>query len=599
MLRRAAAALLSLEGYLITSPVVCVPVSRAVVRDSDPVQSPQLVVLGPSSVSPHRMRFQPSSGVVPILAESVPVTLVSAPQPHYAPSTGFNMLRCDRAPLPSNSHVPNSEATWRMALHRVSSATTAAAATSHVHPPSPLPIFVADPAAKAQSRASWAADPAPRRGLPEPSEEDPDADPEAKTKPSRVRRLRALLALAKRAARTIVASLPVRPTARLVTVDKAAQLVAGSMADRPRSSSGVIVETKHDGVRVVIIKRGHAVVTAHRSSGVLVRPGLAKAVAVLVRHAVPACRRCVLEGELIKSTPQVSKTMDSSGTWRACSNPEERGGLLRRVSLVLFDVLVLGNTATSHFPLLERRAALKRAVKKPIAGRIGVSRGTVLPFGTPFCAVRTLLRDTMQTTARDGHEGLVVKPLDHRYALVGSSAENEHDHEGHPPRLSWLKVKRLADSVDAVVLGAWFGEGRNSGVLSRFLIGVRTGGDGSTPWRFVPIGVVHHGLSNAARRRLTVRYTAPGSAHRMRRYRSRRNGFTQPETVALRWGGAAPDVCIRDVAFADVWEIRGYCPRPGSFLRSAKFVRSRHKTAAEATLLSEVTAIGESFRRSR
>ena len=76
------------------------------------------------------------------------------------------------------------------------------------------------------------------------------------------------------------------------------------------------------------------------------------------------------------------------------------------------------------------------------------------------------LRNALADSIAGGTEGLIVKDLAAQYV------PNKRTRR-------WWKLKKdylessLSDAVDAIVVGVWYGEGKNVGKFSSFLLAVR------------------------------------------------------------------------------------------------------------------------------
>jgi DNA ligase-1 len=95
-----------------------------------------------------------------------------------------------------------------------------------------------------------------------------------------------------------------------------------------------------------------------------------------------------------------------------------------------------------------------------------------------------------------GHEGVMLKDPDAPYTPGDRGRE-------------WLKRKPDVETLDAVVVGAEWGEGRRADLFGTFLLGVRAGGDGGgggeTDDEFATIGKVATGLTDEELADLTER----------------------------------------------------------------------------------------------
>lgn len=128
-----------------------------------------------------------------------------------------------------------------------------------------------------------------------------------------------------------------------------------------------------------------------------------------------------------------------------------------KVCVFAFDLLFLNGAPLVNKPLRERRDLLHSAFE-PVEGEFAFAT-----YGdtNELDAIQTLLDESVKASC----EGLMVKMLD------GTASNYE------PSRRSqnWLKVKKdylagVGDSLDLVVLGAYFGRGKRTSVYGAFLL---------------------------------------------------------------------------------------------------------------------------------
>ena len=125
------------------------------------------------------------------------------------------------------------------------------------------------------------------------------------------------------------------------------------------------------------------------------------------------------------------------------------------ITVNLFDVLCCGGKSCLDMPYSERRALLEK-----IAGG-GAGRKGAGSEGFARCVAAEVVRDeggvedALENSINAGCEGLMLKDLGAPYRAGARGG-------------SWLKLKReyrneLGDSLDLVVIGAFFGKGRRTG----------------------------------------------------------------------------------------------------------------------------------------
>ncbi len=149
------------------------------------------------------------------------------------------------------------------------------------------------------------------------------------------------------------------------------------------------------------------------------------------------------------------------------------------VVLMVFDLLWLNGLSLLKEPLRRRRELLD---------------GLELPRGIERVAVAYVrsageVDEAFDASRERGNEGLIVKDPASAYT---------------PGRrgMSWLKLKKELATLDVVVVGAEYGHGRRSGVLSDYTFAVR--GDGG----LLTIGKAYSGLTDAEIAELTGHFLA-------------------------------------------------------------------------------------------
>ncbi len=128
-----------------------------------------------------------------------------------------------------------------------------------------------------------------------------------------------------------------------------------------------------------------------------------------------------------------------------------------KVCVFAFDILFLNGEATVKKSLRERRELLHRAFET-VEGEFAFAQ-----FGDTkeIDEIQTLLDESVKASC----EGLMVKMLD----------TEESGYEPSKRSRNWLKVKKdylsgIGDSLDLVVLGAYYGKGKRTSVYGAFLL---------------------------------------------------------------------------------------------------------------------------------
>ncbi|CAK7220259.1 ATP-dependent DNA ligase Cdc17 [Sporothrix bragantina] len=128
-----------------------------------------------------------------------------------------------------------------------------------------------------------------------------------------------------------------------------------------------------------------------------------------------------------------------------------------KVCVFAFDLLYLNGAAIVEQPLRERRELLNNAFS-PVEGEFAMA---VHMDGQELDEIQTFLDESVKASC----EGLMVKMLD------GA----ESGYEPSKRSRNWLKIKKdylsgVGDSLDLVVLGAYYGKGKRTSVYGAFLL---------------------------------------------------------------------------------------------------------------------------------
>ena len=181
------------------------------------------------------------------------------------------------------------------------------------------------------------------------------------------------------------------------------------------------------------------------------------------------------------------------------------------ITLNLFDVLYCDGKSCLEMPYSERRALLEKIVGA------GAGAGSTGPYEFARCVTAVTVSDgagveaALEDGINAGCEGLMLKALDAPYR---AGARGSY----------WLKLKReyrneLGDSLDLVVVGAFFGRGRRTGRYGTLLLATY---DGASD-RFSSICKVGTGFTDEDLDRLYQTLFAQGRAQKGPA-RAQRNG---------------------------------------------------------------------------
>ena len=291
----------------------------------------------------------------------------------------------------------------------------------------------------------------------------------------------------------------------------------------------VAIDTKLDGVRIQVHRRGVEVLVVTRSLDDVTgrHPEV-----VEIARALP-CHDVVLDGEVLALGPDGRPRPFQETASRAAT----AGGAVR-LTPAFFDVLHLDGLDLVDSPTAERLVALERVVPEQhrVSRLITADAGEAEEFAAQVLVL--------------GHEGVVVKSLTAPYAAGRRGA-------------TWVKVKPV-HTLDLVVLAVERGSGRRSGWLSNIHLGAR---DGDV---FVMLGKTFKGMTDEILAWQTERF---------RDLQTDDDGYV----VTVR-----PEQVV-EIAFDGVQRSTRY---PGGVaLRFARVIRYRDdKTPAEADTIETVRA---------
>lgn len=234
----------------------------------------------------------------------------------------------------------------------------------------------------------------------------------------------------------------------------------GTITERIEEYGDVAVEYKYDGSRFQFHKQGDTCrIYSRRLEDVTASlPDIAR----LLMAATD--RDVILDGEAIAIKD--GRPMPFQYVIRRFRRKHGIDAMMEEIMLVprVFDILYLDGETLIDLPLSERREKLEEALSEHIAPQVRTADATAA--------------EGIYAAALDlGHEGVMVKVLASRY-LPGIRGRQ------------WVKVKPGVDTIDLVVVGAEWGEGRRAGVFGSFLLACQDEG------RFLPVGKVATGLSD-------------------------------------------------------------------------------------------------------
>jgi len=243
--------------------------------------------------------------------------------------------------------------------------------------------------------------------------------------------------------------------------------IAAALADIGTAA----IEWKYDGARVQIHKEGDSIaIFSRRMENVTTSlPEI-----VLAARQITA-KSAILDGEAVAigKDGRPMAFQEILKRFRRKYNIEKLAAQIP-LRLFLFDLIYLDGKSVTHLPLSERRALLEK-------------------IADPALLADQVLSDSVETAEEiyrkalsAGHEGLILKNPASVYA-PGKRGKN------------WLKIKPVMETLDLVVIGAKWGEGRRASFLGSYRLGCLDTATGD----ILDMGFVATGLTDEALAELT------------------------------------------------------------------------------------------------
>lgn len=235
----------------------------------------------------------------------------------------------------------------------------------------------------------------------------------------------------------------------------------GTIAGMVEEHGNVAVEYKYDGTRFQF----HKVDKECRMYSRRLEEVTGAVPDVIERLCEATTHDVILDGEVI--AVKDGRPRPFQFVLRRFRRKHEVEAAIEMVELVpnVFDILYLDGETLIDRPLSERRAVLETVLPEYVAPQ-WVSDNTE--------TLESIYQDALDA----GHEGVMVKTRGASYT-PGVRGKN------------WIKVKPAVDTIDLVVVGAEWGEGRRAHLFGSFLLACQDeGGD------LFPIGKVATGLSD-------------------------------------------------------------------------------------------------------
>ena len=231
------------------------------------------------------------------------------------------------------------------------------------------------------------------------------------------------------------------------------------LADRVKSEEDAIkkfqcefaAEYKLDGERAQIHKKGNEIIIFSRSLEKITQyyPDIVEKIPNIL-----ICDECILEAEVVAINEDTGNFLPFQELMhRRRKYKVEKAVSEYPITVNFFDVLYLDGKKMIDLPYLERRKNLLKIVKADKFAK-------VIPMSIIKNKIDVL--EILENSINSGCEGLMLKTLQSSYR-AGMRGNN------------WLKLKReyqneLGDSLDLIVIGAFFGKGRRTGRYGTLLL---------------------------------------------------------------------------------------------------------------------------------
>lgn len=237
------------------------------------------------------------------------------------------------------------------------------------------------------------------------------------------------------------------------------------------------MEIKYDGARVQVHKSGDVIKLFSRRLENITE-ALPEVLSELKTTLIPETILC--EGEVVAYKD--GKIAPFQYVLRRLKRKYQINELSEKIPLrlFLFDCLLVDGKSLIESPLKERRSILLSSVKESEIVRIAENIVSNNPVD---------IKNFYNKSVSEGHEGIMVKDYNSQYQ-PGARGKK------------WLKIKRTMETLDLVIIGAEWGEGRRKKWLSSLLLGIR-----DDEGNFLPIGKVATGLSDELFTEITEQLT--------------------------------------------------------------------------------------------
>ncbi len=317
--------------------------------------------------------------------------------------------------------------------------------------------------------------------------------------------------------------------------------VTESVDEALKEMKEAAVEWKYDGSRVQVhYGDGKVTIFSRRLENVTsALPEIVDEVKKCVRENV------ILDGEVI--AVKDGRPMPFQQVLRRFRRKHEISKAMERIPLIVyfFDILYDGETLID-IPLKERRKKLEEVISESEIIKVAQQVVTSDP---------KVVEEEFNRAIEAGHEGLMLKRLDSPYT------------PGKRGKL-WLKLKAVMETLDLVVVGGEWGEGKRSHLLSSFELACR-----DENGRLLRVGKVATGFTDEDLEELTELFKP------LIEYEEGKRVVFQPKYLF-------------EVAYQEIQKSPKY--ESGFALRFPRFVRLRDdKSVEEADTLERIAKLYE------
>jgi DNA ligase-1 len=294
------------------------------------------------------------------------------------------------------------------------------------------------------------------------------------------------------------------------TEEVAAEHEQGAPAVAETALREAQIEDKFDGIRAQL----HVAPEGSGPSRVALysrnREDLSESFPELVEAFSAIDEAAILDGEIMAWNPGDGRALPFSVLQQRLGRKRVTAEMLRAVpvALVVFDALYRGDQLLLTEPLAQRRSVLEDFCARwiPLTAT-ATGRGQsdlfnlqhapsfprlILATATRLASAAQLEEAYLGSRSR-GNEGVMIKSLASAY-LPGRRG------------LAWLKLKRELATLDVVVTGVEFGNGRRAQVLSDYTFAVRDPDDPTQPLK--NIGKAYSGLTDQEIAEMTAFFRA-------------------------------------------------------------------------------------------